>query len=462
MIVLKHALQRPADALPAGAQSSPAMPSPGRILLGLAAPAAIVAGFWAMAALPPPWSVLLCGAFYAALVLAEARNGIYTAQNIVLLFWFVCCVAVSAVTAAPLPVDSYAGTGALAILAVHALLLPALGRAAGDSYWQGRGLPALHQACAAIWRVAYAVALAVAAAALPGEVSVQAPTLILTLALAATLVLTLVDFGPRHRRQKEFELGGFVFRELDHDEATLAPFLAFYARELGDAIGQDPKAQGPYSGAAILDSACRTERELARGRDYYFGVFHHGKLIGAMAVSVDRGRIRLPLEEYLGIAMDPLRRYGRIADVRRTSVDKNYRFHGDVLRGLIKCCIEAAMENDVSFVMNYAFHFTLRMYSKIGFEAIGAPERQGYLYGSPMQLTVMNLAALALRGGRDSPSTAAVTDLLNPYLVERWLNRAALRRAWLPTDRQPWPLTARQVETLLVPATGQPAAAAKV
>ena len=91
----------------------------------------------------------------------------------------------------------------------------------------------------------------------------------------------------------------------------------------------------------------------------------------------------------------------------------------------------------------------------------GAPERQGYLYGSPMQLTVMNLAALALRGGRDSPSTAAVTDLLNPYLVERWLNRAALRRAWLPTDRQPWPLTARQVETLLVPATGQPAAAAK-
>jgi len=431
------------------------------MLLGLAAPLALIAAL-GLLLLMPPWLAFPCGAaLYAAIVLSEARCGITSPQSMALLICFACFAIADRIVPAAAPFEAYRTFGVFATLTAVSIALLVLRRPLTLLYAQSRGPRAVHEATSLIWLAAYAAGVATAAAAAaaaPGSWLAFAPLGCALLGATAVLAINLIDFGPAHRREREFELSGFTFREIDRDDDAVDAFLESYAQEIWDATNRDRRTVKRYSREETLDDARWTEWELEdRSHCRYFQAYRDGKVVGGVGVALDRSGRKLPVEKSFGVSFDPLRRAGRIMEVRRLSIAKDYRLQPDIIRGLFKCVIDVALETDAAFIVDFTFVFTAPLLGKVGFNALEAHGRKVYEFGSPMRLSIMNLAMLTVNRGEGISSKESIVGLLNLYLRYRYFQRLALRQWPIPRyRRRAWQLSLADMESLCVPSGDAP------
>jgi hypothetical protein len=427
-------------------------------LFAEAAPAIFAVAIGVVLLLPAGAALPICASLYAIVVLGEARHGTYALQSLVLGGYFAgCALAVAFGMFPDEPVlQRYAAAGGAA--AVFFLSLGSM----------VRGTP-LHGRCAEVWepRAVRRAKAGVWLAVCPPIIVLSLPWVSASwvvagvqcgLALLGTVAAGVIDFGycgRRYRRRKEFVLGGFTFREIEREDAMIARFFGSYADEMFAAVSRDRRARVRYSRSEIFEEVSRTERAVT-ARVLHFNAYDGDKIVGGVAVALDGPDRRLPVEKSLGVTFDPLRRHGRIIEVRRLSVDASYRFQQDIIRGLFKCAIEVALENDVSFMVDLAFHFVVNLLRKAGFEALYVGGREAVEFGSPTQLIALNLAAREYT----SPQVVAPQDTpryaVNQCLRYRYYRRAMIRQAWLSERRPAWSLSSGDMDDLCVPNEGRP------
>jgi hypothetical protein len=136
------------------------------------------------------------------------------------------------------------------------------------------------------------------------------------------------------------------------------------------------------------------------------------------------------------VNVDPLRRYGRIMEVRRLSVNGDYRFQPDIIRGLFKCAIEVALENDVSFMLDQAFHFVVAPLAKPGFEPLHVGGRVVFEFGSATRLIAYNFLARQFANSLDEKSRHALRFAVSQCLRSRYRHRAVIRQACAAEQRR--------------------------
>jgi hypothetical protein len=431
-----------------------------------------LAGFLFAMAAPLPFAVAIAGvvllplgtafpigaAFYAIIALGEARSGVCSPQSLSLGAYF----GGGAVVAWMFPEQAaalgrYAGAGGFATV-----FLLALGSVVCDRPLHG--LPAeaweprrLRWAKTGIWLALCPPAMAVALVAAPGAWAAGAQLALAALAAAAAAIMDFGYCGSLYRRRRQFTLGGFSFREIERDEATLSRFLNCYADEISAAVGRDRRAKVRYSRSEIFAEACRTEL-ASTARRLYFHAYDGDKIVGGVAVALDGPDGRLPMEKSLGVSFDPLRRHGRVMEVRRLSVNGDYRFHQDIIRGLFKCAIEVALENDVSFMVDHAFHFVVTLLGKVGFGVLHVGGREAFEFGSPLRLVAHNFVAVQFANPLEGKSRQSLRFAVNQCLRYRYRQRAVIRQAWFPARRRGRYLSISDIDSLCVPGESQRAA----
>jgi hypothetical protein len=428
------------------------------ILLGLLAPLAIIAVEAILLVAPTELASPLCAALYSGIVICEVRARIYSPQSLTLLGCFVFYTAVAYL----LPEASlrlYAGEGILAVLILPSLVFLALGLPIATFYAQGRGPMALHYATGASWIATYVLGTVAFFGLRSTALSAVVPLGFAILGAVATYTMNLVYCGRASRNSTEFALGAFTFRQLPRGDAALDAFLGFFADEIWAASSRDRRTKTKYSRDEILNEIRRTERESDGGRRLYFQAYHRGNVVGGIAAVLDGPDRRLPIEQAFGVTFAPLRRCGRVMEVRRLSIGKNYRLQHELIRGLFKCVIDVAFANDVSFIVDSAFIFAVGVLNKVGFETLQVQDRQAFEFGSPMRMLVQNLAARPFTHVDAANTLGAFREAVDPYLRYRYLQRLVLRQFWRPSRRRAWALAPAQIATLCVP-TDQPPSSA--
>jgi hypothetical protein len=142
-------------------------------------------------------------------------------------------------------------------------------------------------------------------------------------------------------------------------------------------------------------------------------------------------------------------------EVRRLSINGSYRFQQELIRGLFKCAIEVAVENDIAFLVDLSFHFVVEFFRKAGFEPLQAGEREIFEFGSPMRLIALNLPAREF-GTPLAADPGQPRYAVNQCLRQRYCRRAAIRQFCLPERRRAWSLSAADIEGLCRPITETP------
>jgi hypothetical protein len=430
---------------------------PAAYVLATAAPLFFAVASVVVVLLPPGLALPICVVLYAVVIAGEARCHICSPQSLSLGAYFAGCTVAVWLVQEQSGVGRYAGAGGFAALFLLALGRLGLGHPLHRLWTEVPEPPALRRAKAAAWLVVCAPAMALSLPRLSGSAADGVQLGLAVLAVVALGAMDLSYCGRLYRRDREFGLGGFTFREIGRDAAAVAQFLSSYADEMSAAVTRDRRARVKYGRSEIFEEVCRTEH-AATARVHYFNAYDGDKVVGGVAVALDGPDRRLPVEKSFGVTLDPLRRYGRIMEVRRLSVAAGYRFHQDIIRGLFKCAIEVALENDVSFMVDLTFHFVVNLLRKVDFEALHAGGREAFEFGSPMRLLALNFATRQFVAPLVVDPRETARYAVNQCLRCRYRRRAAIRQAWRPEYRRAWSLSNADIDSLAVANEGKPSA----
>jgi hypothetical protein len=427
-----------------------------RVFLGLLAPVAVAASLLLLFLTPSSLSYATCALLYAATFVAEHRSGVVSPQTVALFAVWATGALIQPFLPDQNALQLHEGAAIFATLTMLSLALLASGRPLARYYGGDWGPRALHDATTAIWLVISFVGLAVSLACPPASPVLWAQPVLALSAAIATLTMSLAWFGPRHRRRRTFSLGGFTFRQLPNDAAAIEGFIAFFAGEIWEAVARDRRTQIRYSREEILEDLRRTEGQTGGARRLYFLALHEDKIVGTVAVAWDGADRHLPIETAFGVTFEPLRRFGKIMEVRRLCVAKSHRFQEEVIRGLFKCAIEAALDNDASFLVDFTFGFVTGLLQKVGFDVIEPHDREVCEFGAPMRLLAINFARRQLSLAALDKTQESMREIVSPYLRYRYVQRAVLRQGWLPERRQAFPLTIEEINGLCLPVGPRP------
>ena len=418
------------------------------VLFATAAPLLFAVAMGIILLLPIGLALPICLALYAAAILGEARCGTYALQSLLLGGYFAACALASGWFQELDGLRRGAGTGGLALLFLLSLASAILGsplHGGRPEVWEPRQI---RRAKAGAWLVVCPTAIALS---LLWEPEAWVPWAQFGLTASGAVAAGIVDLwycGTLYRRHRDFALGEFRFRQIERDADALTRFFDSYATEIATAVSRDRRAEVKYSRSEILEAVCRTEQAVT-AQLLYFNAYDGDKIVGGVAVALDGADRRLPIEKSYGISFDPLRRYGRIMEVRRLSVDSSYRFQPEIIRGLFKCAIEVAFENDASFMVDLAFHFVVNLLRKAGFEELPLDGRKCNEFGSPVRVIALNLIARQVASpGITPPQNSRFA--VNQCLRYRYYRRAMLSEAWWPERRRAWSLSSAGMNDLLV------------
>jgi hypothetical protein len=427
-------------------------------LFAMAAPLLFAAAMGIVLLLPIGLALPICSALYAVSILGEARCGTYALQSLALGGYFAACALASGWFQELDGLQRGAGTGGLALLFLLSLASAIFGtplHGGRPEVWEPRQI---RRVKAGAWLVICPMAIALWLLWQPEAWVPWAQFGLATSGAAAAGIVDLWYCGALYRRGRDFTLGGFRFREIELDADALTQFFDHYTTEIATAVSRDRRAEVKYSRSEIFEAVSRTEQAVTAQR-FYFNAYDGDKIVGGIAVALDGADHRLPVEKSYGISFDPLRRYGRIMEVRRLSVDSNYRFQPDIFRGLVKCAIEVGLENDVSFMVDLAFHFVVNLLRKAGFEELALDGRKRYEFGSPVRVIAQNLAI----GQLESPVIIAPRKesryAANPCLRYRYYRRAMMNQAWWPERSRVWSLSSADMNDLVTGGDAAPSVA---
>lgn len=401
------------------------------------------------------WALWLSTALYVAVVSAEAWYGIASLQSLALGGYFAAAAAVSILfPEAGGPGAAVAGAFAMLMaLSVVSLMLDWPLHGGHVKRWEPRPI---RRVKAALWLIVCLPAMALSLSSVPPQWGGAGQ---LTFAIFGAVAASLVDLrycGSLYRRSREFALERFTFREVVPDAGTVGRFMACYADEIATAVGNDRRAHSRYGRRDIFEEACRKEAGVT-ARMLYFKAYDGDRVVGGVAVALDGPDRRLPLEAALGSTLDPLRRYGPVMEVRRLSIDADYRFQPEIIRGLFKCVIEVAFENDICFMVDLAFHFVVNLLRKAGFEELHGCRHELAEFGSPLRLIALNLAAREFVARQSAAVPQVPRYAVNQCLRYRYFRRAVVREACRHPGRGVWSLSYAAMDELCFAGDNKPA-----
>ncbi|OPY03369.1 MAG: hypothetical protein A4E61_01112 [Syntrophorhabdus sp. PtaB.Bin184] len=314
-------------------------------------------------------------------------------------------------------------------------------------YSRRRGLRSLHYAVSIVWSVVYVIAGVTSVLLMPHVAFILLPLGLVLAGIGITLYLQYFSFGRSNKRQKEFQLDRYRFREIGDSVEARESFYAVSLGELWGTVGQtlrrDKVTQKDFT-QRILDIDRSYQEDITR-----FAAYDNGRMIATIQCEEDKRR-GLPVEEFAGLRLDPLKKLGKVMGIERWSIRREYRFKPALALGLFKLFFEYALEHDVAFLIVYTYESLVEMEQKTGFVRIFDDPVKNRLVGTETYLLLYNLSRVIVNKVMNGSTTSAqLAPLLNPYLLERYYKRQALANLFRKEEAKTYNYTEQQLISMV-------------
>ena len=376
---------------------------------------------------------------YGLLLWLEHRHGVLSPVT-ALMTVFYLALLITQIMAPDILWAAFAAPAVYFLLAALVWGLLIARRPFTNVYSNGSGFVPLHNAISVMWGSLHLAAGLAALALMPHILFLIIPLLLMLIGVVGTLVLNFVTMGPRHGRQKCFQIGKFTFRQVRTD----AEFDIFYAT-IAEAYRADlQRASGLRRkiDKARIEAEHRASDAKRSGHFIPFLAYDGKKVAGGICVFLDHRELGLPVEHEAMIALDACRSRGGVAEMGRLGVLQDYRLERCLLPGLFKCVIEVAAERRIHTIVNDSFAWQVGLYSKIGFSPItDAPyvsDENSTGYGLSAQPLALDLAGMVLLE-RQNTTGNNVREILNDYVIERFFKVLALQELYTASGRKSEP-----------------------
>lgn len=377
---------------------------------------------------PGPTAILISGGLYSALWIAEARAHIASPiTRLMVGFYSVLFILrVSGIDPAMLV---YVPSGVYLILASLTLGLLLMGKPFTAFYAKGSGFYPLHLLQSGMWGVLHLLSAVAAWVLIPSIGFILVPMGFMVIGSIGTIWMNFFSMGNRFDRKIQFEMNGFRFCQVV-DQQDRERFTKLVAELYRADLQRHAKGQTITSEKITkeqISSDQKREATLIR-----FLAFEQARAVGAICIYFSHPTFGLPIEGESGLDLSSYRLRGRIAEIGRLAIASSHRLNPSVLKGLLKCVVEAALQRFICVIFNDAFAFQQRLYEKIGFTAL-LPEpyisedKNGTGYGLSVMPMIMDLEKMV---GLDTSTvtSAEMRYQLNPYVIERFFKRLTLRQ----------------------------------
>nr|WP_113869412.1 hypothetical protein [Brenneria salicis]NMN90762.1 hypothetical protein [Brenneria salicis ATCC 15712 = DSM 30166]RBP57722.1 hypothetical protein DES54_1607 [Brenneria salicis ATCC 15712 = DSM 30166]RLM28868.1 hypothetical protein BHG07_16630 [Brenneria salicis ATCC 15712 = DSM 30166] len=384
-------------------------------------------------------ALIIAMSCYLFIIVLELKHNIRSPISIFILLMYIVLTSLSFF-------DVYLGhlTGiiiftSLAIL-VGGLLLA--GKPFTAFYSPERGLKSLHYANSSIWLLAYLLSLFFSLYFVPEIEFILVPYAICIMAGLITIFFSLVWFGRHNTRKDHFSINNIDFKRVTEN---IPEYQAFFIEKV-IADEQRNLLLLDELQLEIADSTIDKNNNVM-----IFCAYDGEKIVGCIRC-VLAGDSPLPIEHEANLDLQNLKRVGSVLQAGRFSIEEKYRDRPEVITGLFKCLIELALERDICFIVGNAATHRVTMYMRMGFDLLFAPSdprsQSKLSYGTLCTPMVMNFSNMIIKNS-DKASKYGFGDYVNPYLLERWYKRAALRFYFKKISNRPWELEVKDIRKLL-------------
>lgn len=399
---------------------------------------------------PALYSIPLCFLASGYMAFAESKRKIYSPITLSLVFLYPLLYVLLLTES---PYAAYFGMGVFAWLAIVGLALLLIKKPLTTLYSRGKGDTRLHYIISSIWTASWALSFLSAYLLMPDTLYIVTPFCITFVTFCLVIYLTFFDKWLITKRQKEFVLGEYTFKQLSYPSKEFEDYIDFYAWHISHEVHKKPEGY-----QTLRDAAHRVDAFEATGK-IPFGAYHNGKLVGTCAITLPVKGELLPVEQETPISFDDIRKLGPIADVGRLVIAKGYRERPDVIRGLIKATLEVALERDMVFLMSEVFPSGSMFHFRIGFTTLFKRSHPHFTVTfDPVGTVVVffnNLASTIFIQSEKINSVTQLGNTVSELLAERWIKRLVVKHAYAKIENLPWMHTIDSIRYLIDRATAR-------
>ncbi|WP_366655898.1 hypothetical protein [Fodinicurvata sp. EGI_FJ10296] len=408
------------------------LPLAASVNMMLASMVAIVLAFTLAIFTPPIFGLTACVAIYGLVVAQEIRNGVFAPTSITVLVVYAGFASLVWIGIDP---DTWLHQLALVLFGALTIVtgtMLAFGKPFTMVYSRSSGMKSLHWFGSSFWVAAFALAAFTAYYFRPSVWFVLAPLIIIMMAVMSVIITNFFYFGPRHVRERRFQIGELTFEEMAPTEENLSRFFEIVAGEFWQVASKDKSNRAKGITKADLHEKFLIHDSEFRKYNTYFRAMNGEETVGVVCFHHDNKDVGLPVESGTKISFDALRRRGKVAEMDLIGVIEKYRMRNDAFVGLVKCGLDLAHDLGIDFLAIESFPTRQGLYKKVGFvnvtdePRLSSVDQYGYIL--PMRPMVVNMGATLATAAEDrSLSTDALGESLNMYLAERAAKRMVLK-----------------------------------
>lgn len=351
------------------------------------------------------------------------------------------------------PYAAYFGIGVFAWLTAVGLALLIMKKPLTTLYSAGKGDMRLHYILSSIWVGSWGLSCISAYLLMPDIWYIITPFCITLVTFLVIIYLTFFDRWILIKREKEFTLGEYNFKQLSYPSKEFEEYIDFYAWHISNEVHKKPEGY-----QVLRDAAHKVDAFDAKGK-IPFGAYHNGKLVGICAITLPVKGELLPVEQETPISFADIRKLGPMADVGRLVIAKGYRERPDVLRGLLKGTLEVALEHDMVFLMSEVFPSGSMFHFRLGFTTLFKRSHPNFTVTfDPVGTVVVffnNLASTIFIQSEKINSSTQLGNTINEMLAERWIKRQVVKHAFSRKEQLPWLHTIDSIRYLIDLATAR-------
>lgn len=388
----------------------------------------------------------LCLLLYLTIAILEFREKIYSPITISLVILY---VGTNLLNLSDSPYLPYSGLTIFAWLSVLCVALLAMKKPMTTFYTRGLGQKKLHYLISCLWAGGFIASFFAAWLLMPSIWYLLVPFIICATTSCITLYLTFFDKSFITKRDKEFTHGDFRVKQIVYPSKEYDEYIDFYSLALATDVYESEEMVG------TLRESLREVDTVVSAERVVFGAYHKDRLVGTFGVAFDGDGKPFPFEEDMNLCADPMRKLGRIATLGRFGIAKEYRERPEVTRALFKAMLELALERDVAFVMAEIFPPRAMIYARLGFSSLYPRSDPKAVVSHPVMGDHMvffcNVSEFLFFHTMDDKinATFGFFDVLNPYLIERYIKRMTLKHFFSSPAQIPWMHTLASIRHIL-------------
>ena len=293
----------------------------------------------------------------------------------------------------------------------------------------------LHWTTSFLWTVLYITAAISSFIFIPHLSFILVPFGLMVIGIFSTLFFHFHSLWPISRLPETFEYKGYTFFRISPDDKKkVEDFYELLIQQYLNEHRRHSKSDQSLS----LEEIKKKYRKGDEKRIPYihrFIAYDRDVPIGTVCVYIDHPVWGLQSEEKSGISCDSIKQCGRMGEIGKFSVARNYRYNQALIKGLFKCALDYLLSQGVVIVASYSFNYTTAMWRRFGFmplleTAIPHPENNMHIEGSQMMPMIMNLSRMIFYSGSDADG-AKDRHLLNSYYASRTFKRLVMKDFFL-------------------------------